>query len=180
MENTTMNDEIVNASGTVTNVEGRQVKTRYGDKMTYNVYLSDGTKFDTSFKTPASLGIGPVGSTCEVVLTNTKYGLKFKETGNAQGAAPAASVPATSRPTGAAGRPFPVPKNSGELAIIRQNALTNAVSWYNANVVPEENVDDEVTAERIIAMAYRFAEFSSGHREVAAVEQMTNAEASSK
>lgn len=57
---------------------------------------------------------------------------------------------------------FPVPNTHGDYAIIRQNALTAAV---NAAGPRSATGSDEEYAERVIKMAYKFAEFTSGHRE---------------
>lgn len=53
---------------------------------------------------------------------------------------------------------FPIPRTSNEYAIIRQNALTNAVNYHVGNSMAFD-------PEKVIELAYKFAEFSSGHRE---------------
>ena len=84
-----------------------------------------------------------------------------------------------------AGRTFPVGRTSPEMSIIRQNALTNAnaaVHNYFAEVY-EHNEDpsfpstfDDYVA-LIMGTAYKFTDFSSGQREVKAVESMGKASA---
>jgi len=61
------------------------------------------------------------------------------------------------------------PKSYGEspernMSIIRQNALTNATAFYNANLKadPSQNVDIEDAIATIITVAEAFAQFSSG------------------
>jgi hypothetical protein len=63
------------------------------------------------------------------------------------------------------------------MAIIRQNALTNSVTMFcNGALEFVENKDDMKTVdeliEEVIKMAYKFAEFSSGNREVAMAADM--------
>lgn len=159
-------------SGKIVNLEPRAVNTKYGNKTTYTVTLDSGDRFDTSFKSPQQLGLGDLGDHVTVTVEGTKYGNKFKSLGGSPttsvSAPPAASA---GRSGGVAGRPFPVPRTSGEMAIIRQNALTNAVNlWSNylSTLPPEaaEEVLKDDVEERIIATAYKFANFSSGQREV--------------
>ncbi len=75
----------------------------------------------------------------------------------------------------AAGRPFPVPKDSGELSIIRQSALKAAidtVSAYNNNYLGKETNSDVSLiefVEQILEVAYTYTDFSSGHRELKAI-----------
>jgi len=168
-------------TGTMTDIQTRDVNTKFGLKPVYTVLLDSGEKFSTNFKNPSQLGLSR-GSNITVTCTQGKYGLDFKEKGGTPSASGGAATP-TPRPgggyMGASGRPFPVPKNSGEMAIIRQNALTNAVNWYTSQTGLDGSStigSDVDAAERIITMAYRFAEFSSGQREVSVVEAMTDAQ----
>lgn len=156
-------------AGKVTEISTRTVNTKFGPKPAFTVNLDNGSSFTTDFKNPASLGIS-VGDNVSANCQENKYGPKFESLA-APGTAGTAP-PVGTRSGGAAGRPFPVPKNSGEMAIIRQNSLTNAVNWYNNLVGTEAEQDDDLVSERIIAMAYRFAEFSSGQREARFVEEM--------
>jgi hypothetical protein len=75
-------------------------------------------------------------------------------------------------------RPFPVPKTSGETAIIRQNALTNAVTMFCNGALEFVAKKDELKStdeliEEVVKMAYKFAEFSSGNREVQLAADMS-------
>jgi hypothetical protein len=161
-------------------IETRVVNTKFGPKTAYTGMLTDGRKLQFNFKNPATLGV-TAPATINAEVEEGKYGLEFK--GLSSGAPSTASTTGlVAKPTGAgaSGRPFPVPVNSGEMAIIRQNALTNAVNWFNRMPLVTEDADgnlipppsDADMAERIIAMAYRFAEFSSGQREVRVVDEM--------
>jgi hypothetical protein len=59
---------------------------------------------------------------------------------------------------------FPVPNTHGDYAIIRQNALTNAVAIVSQRS-DWRSEDVDTVSERVIRLAYKFAEFTSGHRE---------------
>ena len=157
-------------SGKIAGIEPRAVNTRNGVKTTYNVTLDSGDRFDTVFKAPAQLGLGGVGDNVTVTVEETKWGNKFKSLGGTPSSVQPSGTTAPSRSAGIAGRPFPVPRTSGEMAIIRQNALTNAVnlwSHYIGTLPPEaaEAVLNDDVEELIIATAYKFANFSSGQRE---------------
>jgi hypothetical protein len=75
------------------------------------------------------------------------------------------------------GKPFPLPRNHGDTAIIRQNALTNAremvMAMYAA--VPAPEADMSALVDNIIEVAYTFAEFSSGQREERIAREMQEA-----
>jgi hypothetical protein len=164
-------------SGKVANITTRDVNTKYGTKPAYTVHLEDGSKFDTDFKAPGSLGVPGVGNPVTVTVTESKYGMKFQGLGgtpDAAGNSPAAKQ--SGGGGGISGRPFPVPKNSGEMAIIRQNALTNAVNTvmgYVGTLPPDQATEYmENIEEQVISIAYKYAEFSSGQREVRLVEEM--------
>lgn len=61
--------------------------------------------------------------------------------------------------------PFPVPDNHGDMSIIHQNSLSNALRYYELRLktsdFEEDNADMPTTAE-VIELAYEFADFSSG------------------
>jgi hypothetical protein len=84
-----------------------------------------------------------------------------------------AGVPAGDSNTKQA-RVFPIPELSGEMAIIRQNALTNAVNLINSKFSQIVGADKtkaereqlaDAYVEDVLRVAYKFADFSSGHRE---------------
>lgn len=149
----------------------------------YSFTATTGEKVDCGF---ADLGLRD-GMTVEFMGEPDKYGIKVVK-GTLQ-TSTKAPVGATEKPAeastggtryspqgGASGRPFPVPTTSGELAIIRQNALTNAVNFFGANYFSTD--PDQPTlaakADMVIELAYKFADFSSGQREVKAMRELAN------
>jgi hypothetical protein len=112
--------------------------------------------------------------------TTNKFGdLEFSD--KPGGAAPSTSSGGGGASTANTGRRFPVPATSPETSIIRQNALTNAnaaVHHYmerNAGEVTEPSSVEEY-ADMVIEVAYKFADFSSGQREVKRVTHMMDGE----
>jgi hypothetical protein len=138
----------------------------------HRVQLANGDEVEVGFKQPYRVGDN---FNSEVEF---KFG-KWKEVRALGGAAPA--TPAPSSPSGAStsgnGAPatFPIPKGNKESAIIRQNALTNAVKLFEVQAATSDEaaLTDEVAAERVIQIAYKFAEFSSGQREVRLAKDLT-------
>lgn len=134
--------------------------------------LDDGRKLKFGFNKPKyAVGQRLVGH-----ATTNKFGdLEFSDT--AGGAAPSTSTSASTPAAANTGRRFPVPATSPETSIIRQNALTNAntaVHHYmerNAGEVNEPSSVEEY-ADMVIEIAYKFADFSSGQREVKRVTHM--------
>lgn len=62
---------------------------------------------------------------------------------------------------------FPIPTDSYQVSIIRQNALTNAVNLITeAGYVVDWDKNSDEIIETVIKTAYKFYEFSSGQREV--------------
>jgi hypothetical protein len=61
---------------------------------------------------------------------------------------------------GYAPKPFPVPDTHGDMSIIHQNSLANALRFYELGV--EYGDQDVPTKEQVIDLAYEFAAFSSG------------------
>jgi hypothetical protein len=147
----------------------------------HGVRLEDGTAIEVGFKQPYSVGLY-FNRDVEI-----KYG-KLKDVGPAVAGAPEmGSVPSPSRspspaatPTG--GRTFPVGRESPEMSIIRQNALTNArevVCGSYAKDLTGMGTKDErrqhldAVVEDILYVAYKFADFSSGQREVARAAEIS-------
>ncbi len=136
----------------------------------HRVQLNNGDEVEVGFKQPYRVGDN---FNSEVEF---KFG-KWKEVRALGGAAP---TPTPSTPSGAnssgngAPATFPIPKGNKESAIIRQNALTNAVNAINNWGDTEIGAGslDEYT-DLIIAQAYKFAEFSSGQREVRLAKDLT-------
>lgn len=159
--------EVVDTSSKVITAKatGKKFRVHY-------IELDGGEVVNVGFKNPYEVGH-------KVSLdVEEKYG-ELKATGNSTGSGSSSGNASGSSDSkgsggyrgGASGRPFPVPKTSGELAIIRQNALTNAVTMFcNGALEFVPNKDDmksvDELIEEVIKMAYAFAEFSSGQREV--------------
>lgn len=94
-------------------------------------------------------------------------------------------------------KPFPLPRDHGDTAIIRQNSLTNAVATI-ANVLraPSEDaaalgvipaeykrlraMTPDQLSDEIIKIAYKYASFSSGHIDAMLVEGIAAAAGASK
>jgi len=129
----------------------------------HTVTLDNGTTIEVGFKQPYAVGTY-FNRECEF-----KYGA-YKDAGPAPaGAAPSMGVatptPRPSTPPPAAnGRTFPVDRQSPEMSIIRQNALTNARELVSVHMHQDTPMDDKVN--EILRIAYIFADFSSGQREV--------------
>jgi hypothetical protein len=132
--------------------------------------LDDGRKLKFGFNKPKyAVGQRLVGH-----ATTNKFGdLEFSD--KPGGAAPSTSSGGSGASTTNTGRRFPVPATSPETSIIRQNSLTNAntaVSAYfdcHADKCPE-SVEEYL--DLVIEAAYKFADFSSGQREVKRVTHM--------
>lgn len=179
----------------VASISSRTVPSRYGTTGTatvYDIVTTTGKKVSYGFKPPAAAGIS-VGSKITFEGTEDKYGIKPAKDSvrlaspseevdeGAGGAAPAAAPRASGGFSGGSNRgSFPIAKSDGQIAIIRQNSLTNAVNLLAAlikqgGLVGEEGGDPASLAEMAIDLAYKFTEFSSGGRETTAVERIRNA-----
>lgn len=161
----------VQAIGPVT-----KAKKAGGTYTVYEAILDTGVTVDFGFSPPAGIN---VGDTIEREVLK-EYG-KLKDKGPLNGqslpdafpgrGAPAAKPAATGGTTTSAPAPsysrngvFPIVREDGQTAIIRQNALTNAVKTIIEGGFlddkPATAVDEVI--EEIIRVAYQFAAFSSG------------------
>ena len=154
-------------TGTVDKVIARTVNTRKGPMSVYDIIV-DGTKYQWGFSNPTKVGITD-GAEIDFTFTTGAYGPKIepsavsvKATGS--GAAPVRATPTDAGATTArSGRVFPVPATSGEIAIIRQNALTNARELVTA--YPSKfncDSDGEAMVNAILEVARAFADYTSG------------------
>lgn len=149
-------------SGKVVNTtRDAKVSPRTGKPYTvHGVELDSGEQIEIGFKQAYKVG-DSFNSEVEFA-----YG-KWKEK-RALGSAPIGATTVLKEvhtpPTAMA---FPIPKANKETAIIRQNALTNAVkacddyAEHTGKLLP---LDEFI--EQVISVAYKFAEFSSGQREI--------------
>ncbi len=135
----------------------------------HTVKLDNGEQIEVGYKQPYTVG-QMFNSEVEF-----KYG-KYKEVKPLAGAPSTSS--ATSTPVAATPMAFPIPKANKETAIIRQNALTNAVNAVNQMQslgLTSHKTADEI-ANEVISLAYKFAEFSSGQREVRLTKELVGDE----
>lgn len=171
-------------SFTVSNIESGVANTKYGVKPTYTLVAQEtGEKYRLGFTNPAKLGIA-VGTVVNGSVSVTKYGtdLDAKTVRIGGSVVPAAASPVSSVPGPArkafAEKVFPVPLTHGDMAIIRQNALTNAVSTV-ADFIATQQADKwptlEVWTDMVINTAYKYSKFSSGQRETDALEKLQKA-----
>jgi hypothetical protein len=168
-------------TGIVQEVKQRQVKTKYGLKPVYDLVINN-NKYGWGFKDPTLTGIS-IGTEISFDELADKYGPKIIVdsvlVGGQGKTPPAKTSSAAGNTTGYRERgSFPISKASGEFAIIRQNALTNArelctYCWHSVDGVAEPDTIDE-SAETIIRIANIFADYSSGQREVKAAEKITS------
>lgn len=136
----------------------------------------DGTVVKAGFQKPGF----NVGDQVTLQVAQNKYGdLEMIQPGKPVGGRQSSPAP-TQGGSGSAGgrgfeRTFPVKPDSPEMAIIRQNALTNANAtlalFFDTNDVPP-SVSEQDLAELVIDIAYKYAKFSSGQREVEIVNNM--------
>jgi len=166
-------------SGKITALGSRGgVAKASGKPFTINtVLLEDGTEIEVGFKQPYSVG----------EYFSRRVEVKFGKLADVGAAVPgdvemAATSPAPaarsagSAPSGGGyqARVFPVGRESGEISIIRQNALTNArelvLGMVAGTGLPLAKADRQqaldAIVEDVLYVAYKFADFSSGQREV--------------
>lgn len=158
-------------TGVIEAVSSKDVNTRFGTKPTYSFKVS-GQWYKTGFK---KMPHGE-GETVSFPFSEGKYGnevdpAKVKAVSATGGSAAPAAPKST---TAAFSRPFPIPALSGERAIVRQNALTNAREvlqwlWTDAKVVDRDEV-----AEEIIRLARRFELYTTGDEDAAIAAEGAN------
>lgn len=157
-------------SGVVRNLSSKRITSKAGRSFTLHlVELEDGTVVNVGFKQPFSIG--------DNVKLNveSKFGELKMVTGEpsaGDNSATGASPSGVKKPPfegGGRNTKFPVPETHGDYSIIRQNALTNAVSYFNAN---KGAITFEAGIDEVIKVAYKFAEFTSGHREKRIVKEL--------
>ncbi len=174
------------ATGTVTELTIRNLVSKAGKAFQkHGVKLDSGQEFEVDgFKQKYSVG---------QALINVGVAQKYKvwtETGSPAIGAPAmpgkaggfATPPGAARETATSGGGFPLNKDSYQISIVRQNALTNMVNLVVGCIGAggaTTNVDEDMKEEMdklqdlIIQGAYKFASFSSGHLDALAVERLT-------
>jgi hypothetical protein len=153
----------------------RDVTTKYGPKKAYDLIATDGTKYGFAFTDPSRSGI-LVGSVVSANGEAGKYGITLDpKTVSIGGVVDASKSAPKASPAASYGKVFPLPKTHGDTAIIRQNALTNAVATvadFIATQPTEKWPDLDTWTDMVITTAYKYAEFSSGQREVNALKKL--------
>lgn len=183
-------------TGVVQGVYSKDVTTKFGNKKVWDIKLDDGQFYKNGFKKP----IAEIGDTVFIEYTPDKYGNTIislirgaattvalgPQQLNAEPVKPAASPTQYNK----GNKPFPVPSDHGDRSIIRQNSLTNArelvctVALRGKDTLGESKMWSdtqkqlETLSDEIIKIAYKFEEYSSGDREVKAVDALMNSEAS--
>lgn len=171
----------------VASIKSRDVTTKFGQKKAYDLFDTTGNKYGFGFTDPATRGIN-VGSFVTGDVTVDKFGAKLDgkactvaSTGTVSAVA---DVGSASAPSSGGGKKdfvpkvFPVPATHGDMAIIRQNALSNAtamVSDFVATLPAEKFPAIDAWTDMIIDVAYKFTKFSSGHREAEAIARLSGA-----
>lgn len=163
----------------VGSINERNVTTKFGPKKAYDLIAEDGTKYGFAFADPARSGIS-VGSVVSCSGETDRFGIKLDPKTVTVGGvlSETASTPTSapkSAPYGSGAKVFPLPKTHGDTAIIRQNSLTNAVATvadFIATQPTEKWPDLDTWTDMVITTAYKYADFSSGQREVQAVQKM--------
>jgi hypothetical protein len=164
-------------------INERTVTTKFGPKKTYDLIATDGKKYQFPFSDPAKSGIS-VGTTFSAMGDMGRFGVSLEpktvtigET--VSGTMPAPGAVSTSKSgygsSASYGKVFPLPTTHGDTAIIRQNALTNAVATvadFVATQPTEKWPDLDKWTDMVITTAYKYAEFSSGQREVKAMKKI--------
>lgn len=178
------------ATGVVKGIYNKDVKTKFGMKKVYDLLLDDGNYYKQGFKKP----ICDVGDSVTIEYNVGQYGNEITSlirSGTSSGAAPLAVSGGGSQTSQNASpnqysnkgnKPFPVPSDHGDRSIIRQNSLTNARELVVAQVIKtaSDGIPLDTLAEMIIGIAYKFEEYSSGDREVKAVDSLLESNESTK
>lgn len=163
--------------GTITRLDSQNRKSKAGKAFTIHTVDVNGSTIEVGFKQPFSVG--------DRFASNVEYAYKtYRQAAGADntlGPIPNAVASPSRAPAAAGGgstrsSAFPIPTSDGvQTAIMRQNALTNAVSLIsNAGGYAGSGLGETVTnedlkavikwrAELAIDIAYKFAAFSSGN-----------------
>lgn len=167
-------------TGTVDKIDSRTVKTKFGPKPVYDLYVG-GTKYGYGFKNPQLIGVQQGTSVEFDAVENNGYmnvvadSLKVISgvSSNNQGTARTNTATSNNVKSG-----FPVDTTSDKFAIIRQNALSNAVAAVSGFYEHRSGGEQVIAAtldeyvNMVIKTAYTFTDFSSGQREMKAARKL--------
>lgn len=158
----------------VTSLETNPFTSKAGKTFTEHLVVTqDGEKVSVGLKQKYR-----VGDRINVDV-DQKFG-KLQEVGPPTGVPTKAPAKSTVAAAPYSSRTFPVPELSGEMAIIRQNALTNAreLVGYKSSIAVASNTPKaerdqiyDALVEDVLRIAYKFADFTSGHREMKVARQ---------
>jgi hypothetical protein len=154
--------------GVIDSIYNKQVTTKFGPKAVYHAMVN-GHDVNLGFKTNHVEG--------ETVRLNVehKYGGYQLIQGNGAGSTatprpsqqdtPAAAAPPATRSKGPA---FPVDTNTKDISIIRQSSLNRAMEAMDilmaSEIIAPKTVEE--FNKQVLAIAYEYADFGSGQREV--------------
>lgn len=153
--------------GVIDNIYSKDVNTRFGQKPVYHAMIED-IDVNLGFKCDYE-----EGEYVTLQVQNGKYGYELAK-GN--GAASTKPVPKASgmarnsqRPNNAApakrAPAFPVPKDTKDISIIRQNSGNHASRIVAALINQGEIKDAETALDTFMDLAYAITDFGTGHRE---------------
>jgi hypothetical protein len=131
----------------------------------FPVYIAtiNGANYECGYKVP-TFKVGDVVT----IEYETKYG-KRKITSASSGVTSAALGKSNNANSSTNVRTFPVGIESPEMSIIRQSALKSAVDTvyhYSEMYESEGTISLDDYVEKVLAVAYKYTDFSSGQREV--------------
>jgi len=151
--------------------------TRYGQKPVYSMVV-EGYEVDLGFGKPKY----SEGQKVSIDVNMGKYGkyeIVSESNGTANNATTGLANAGALRPTAPPPKErggFPIEKDNYQQAIIRQNALTNAVNLISNNqeyfAGQLESID---LPDLVLQIAYDFCDYSSGQREVKRAKQLLEA-----
>lgn len=184
-------------SGVVTGLKTRNGTSKAGKPFVIHIVTINGTDIEVGFKQPFKVGDN---TSLDVAYAYKSYRMTGLAANPANPPIPNSSPGTTAFAPGSSGGPssdFPIRTTDGrQTAIIRQNALTNAVNLINGGVsvnLVEQSEDGKVPAyvaklskddqdairaqaELAIEIAYKFASFSSGNLDQEFLTPKTDAE----
>lgn len=137
------------------------------------IRLEDFGEVSLGFTKPVTLPFG-VGEAVSINVEKNYGKWEYKGEAPAGSVATMSEAPAAAPKGGGGGggftpKVFPVPVDHGDMAIIHQNSLTNAIKLVESDLYTSAwdidkpgEVSRETVVEEVLNVAYRFADFSSG------------------
>lgn len=152
-------------NGIVQSINPRHGTSKAGKPYTIWSAMIDNTEVEFGFDKPTF----NVGDTVSVNAEMNRYNkLAVIQPGKPSGGRKPAGG-GGSKGNGYAPKPFPLPLNHGDTAILRQNAVTNAnatvAAALNNNVIDAEAYDPEALANLVLDIARRYVGWTSGQED---------------